>query len=85
MQVTWVSRPIPEDRPSDVVIQPTTASLAPALPLGRRRAGRPHGRRADNDRGARQTLADWHLVDHPGGLATQGVNQAAAADVKKFR
>jgi len=34
---------------------------------------------------ARQTLPHGTQVDHPRGLATKGVNQAAAADVNKFR
>jgi len=34
---------------------------------------------------ARQTLPNGTQVDHPRGLATSGVNQVAAADVKKFR
>ena len=33
----------------------------------------------------RLTLPIGTQVDHPRGLATSGVNQAAAADVKKFR
>jgi hypothetical protein len=34
---------------------------------------------------AQQALPSSTQVDHPRGLATSGVNQAAAADVKKFR
>jgi predicted DCC family thiol-disulfide oxidoreductase YuxK len=34
---------------------------------------------------AQLTLPNGTQVDHPRGLATSGVNQAAAADVKKIR